>query len=323
MKGTKDRVYQALRAAKGPLSGEKLAADLGLSRNAVWKTVDQLRREGHIIDAVTNRGYTLVSDANRLTEEAVRAGLTQDILGQTIILRDSVDSTNRIARELAQSGAAEGTVVIAREQTGGRGRFSRRFLSPRDGGVYMSVILRPTLTADRATLITAMAAVAVCRALEKTAPVKAEIKWVNDVYLNGRKVCGILCEAGLNIESGAMDYIVAGIGINTGPQTFPDELQGIATSVANEAGRDPGPAAVAAETLNALAELYSAHDPAECMDEYSDRSCVIGKKVTVSRGYERFDAVADHIDDEGSLWVDTPAGLICLRSGEISVKLSE
>ena len=258
-----------------------------------------------------------------LTEAAVRAALTQKTLGHALCVLDCVDSTNRVARELAAQGAPEGTVVLAREQTLGRGRLSRRFLSARDGGVYMSVILRPALSADQATLFTAMSAVAVCRALEKIAPVRAGVKWVNDVYLGAKKVCGILCEAGLTADSGRMDYIVAGIGINTGLQTFPDELKDVATTVANETGTDPGPSLAAAETLNALAALYAPFDPASFMPEYRARSIVVGKRVTVFRGGEQFEAVAERVDDDGSLWVRSEAGLTALRSGEISVRISK
>lgn len=320
---TKDAVLAALMQAKGALSGEQLAQALGLSRNSVWKAVDQLRQEGYAISAGTNRGYRLMQAPRHVTETGIRAQLGQHSLGCRMEVYDEIDSTNRRAREWAMAGAPEGALVIAREQTAGRGRFDRRFVSPRDAGVYMSLILRPRWPAERSVLITSMTAVAVARAVEKLSGAEAQIKWVNDVVLNGKKVCGILCEAGLNFESGAMDHVVVGIGINVARQTFPPELEAIATSLGNVAPAPVDANILVAEVLDQMAELYRRLDPAEFMAEYRARSNVLGRLVTVMRGDERFEAVAEAIDDEGGLLVRAGAGLVRLQSGEISIKLED
>ena len=149
-----------------------------------------------------------------------------------------IDSTNRYLKELAATGAPEGTVVIANKQSAGRGRLGRSFFSPEEKGIYMSILLRPEIELERAVLITSMAAVAVARAVERVSTIPAQIKWVNDIFINRKKVCGILTEAGINTEKGSLDYAVLGIGVNVGSMEFPAELKEIATSVSNECGKE-------------------------------------------------------------------------------------
>ena len=147
---------------------------------------------------------------------------------------EEIDSTNRYVKQLGAAGAPEGRVVIANRQSAGRGRLGRSFFSPGEKGIYMSVLLRPEIELERAVLITSMAAVAVARAIERVSDIPAKIKWVNDIFLNRKKVCGILTESGINAETGKLEYAVLGIGVNVGSMEFPEELKGIATSVSNE-----------------------------------------------------------------------------------------
>ena len=245
--------------------------------------------------------------------ELIRARLLRP---HTIELHDEIDSTNTRARHLAQNGAAHGTAVIADLQTAGRGRFDRKFHSPAGTGVYMSVILRENLSAEGIGLLTPMAAVAVARAIRTVAGLEAQIKWVNDVYLNGKKVCGILCESAL--REGKPEYVVIGIGVNAGAAEFPEELRGIATSIQNESGRAVSRSRLIAEILNEMDVL--AEDPQSCMEEYRARSSVLGKRVTVYRGADVFEADAVAIDDAGNLIVRAADGLQTLCSGEISVR---
>jgi len=320
---TKEQVLAALAEAEEAVSGERLARKLGLSRNAVWKAVDQLRREGYAIEAVTNRGYMLSAEVRPVTEAGIRAHLDQPLLGGSIEVYDEIDSTNRRAKAWAAMGAPDGAVVCARRQSNGRGRFTRPFHSPMNGGAYFTVILRPKQPADRAVMLTSMAAVAVARAVERMTGVEAKIKWVNDVYLNGRKVCGILSEAGLDFETGTLEYAAVGIGINTARQEFPEDIRDIATSMGNETGVDPDPSAVIAQVLNEMAGLLPQLGDGGFMREYRARSNVLGRRVTVLRGDERFPAVAVDIDAEGSLIVQTENGPEKLRSGEISIRMGE
>lgn len=247
-------------------------------------------------------------------------------IGCRIELHNEIGSTNDRARELALQGCPHGTVVLADRQSGGRGRFGRVFHSPAGSGVYLSCVLRPGLPADRAVMLTCMAAVAVARAMEQVAPVQAQIKWVNDVYISGRKACGILCEAGMDYENGRLQYAVAGIGVNVGRMDFPDELQNIATSVSNECGVQVGRNGFAAALLSRLDSLYSALEQGDFgfMEEYRARSNVLGREVEVLCGGQRYPATIIAISDDGSLIVrDMNGRERTLHSGEISLKLKK
>lgn len=315
---TKDVILAALMEDK-TLSGEHLAQQLGVSRSAIWKAVALLREEGYEIEATQNRGYRLCGENEIVSEAGVRRWLTAPTLGKVMEVHEEVDSTNLRAKALAAQGAAHGTLVAARRQTGGRGRFGRRFHSP-EGGVYMSLILRPELPAERAVMLTSMTAVATARAIERLADVRVEIKWVNDLYIHGRKICGILCEAGMDFESGQMEYAAVGIGVNTKKMDFPPELQSIATSIANECGVEVSQNRLIAEICACMEEAYAHLADGEFMAEYRARSNVIGQNIVVLRGDERFSARAVEIDDQGGLVIETKDGLQTVRSGEISIR---
>ena len=321
MKPIKDEVLRQLLDSSEAISGSTLARNLGVSRNAVWKAIESLRAEGYDIQAATNRGYTLAAGADVLNRVEIARWLKEGEIGTPMEIYDEIDSTNNRAKQLAMQGAAHGTVVLARQQTVGRGRFGRKFFSPENSGVYISFVLRPSLPAERAVMITSMAAVAVARAMERVADVKASIKWVNDVYLGTKKACGILCEAGLDFESGQMQYVVAGIGVNVGRMDFPPELREIATSISNECGRDISRSRFCAELINEMNALYPQLESGAFMAESRVRSNVIGRDIVVLRGEERYPATAVDIDDRGNLLVRREDGSeAVLQSGEISVR---
>lgn len=321
MKPIRDEVLRQLLDSSEAISGSTLARNLGVSRNAVWKAIESLRAEGYDIQAATNRGYTLAAGADVLNRVEIARWLKDGEIGTPMEIYDEIDSTNNRAKQLAMQGAAHGTVVLARQQTVGRGRFGRKFFSPENSGVYISFVLRPSLPAERAVMITSMAAVAVARAMERVADVKASIKWVNDVYLGTKKACGILCEAGLDFESGQMQYVVAGIGVNVGRMDFPPELREIATSISNECGRDISRSRFCAELINEMNALYPQLESGAFMAESRARSNVIGRDIVVLRGEERYPATAVDIDDRGNLLVCREDGSeAVLQSGEISVR---
>lgn len=219
------------------------------------------------------------------------------------------DSTNRVAKELARQGADHGTVVSALRQTAGRGRLGRSFFSP-EGGIYLSVILRPRLPLADRTLLTPMAAVAVCRAVEELCGVSPRIKWVNDLYLGNKKLCGILCE-------GTGDAVIVGIGLNYAmpPDGFPPDIP--ATALYPAGG---GPVSKQGLT-EAIAKAVLAAEPRECMSEYRRRNLVPGKTVTVHPvGGEPYSARALDIDDRGRLVVECDRGTMALDSGEVSIR---
>ena len=317
---TKEKLLTMLTAGKD-LSGEALARELGVSRNAVWKAMAQLREQGYGIEAVTNRGYRLVSSPERLSREEISRFLTTKAVGRTMEIHDTLDSTNIRAKTLAAEGAPHGLAVIADAQSRGRGRLGRSFFSPGRAGIYLSYVLRPACNPGQAALITSLTAVAVAEAIERVADADVKIKWVNDLYLGGKKICGILCEAGMGMEAGQLDYVVAGIGVNTGETAFPRELEQIATSIANETGRTPDRNRLIAEISNRLEERFGQLETGEFLEESRRRSNVIGQQVTVLEGGRQYPAMAEGIDGQGRLLIRTEEGTACLGFGEVSLRL--
>ena len=261
-----------------------------------------------------------MSTNERVSEAGIRHWLATKEIGGCIEVHDVIDSTNTRAKALAAQGAPHGMLVCARSQTGGRGRFGRKFHSPQTGGIYISIILRPQLPAERAVMTTSMAAVAAAQAVEKQADVDVKIKWVNDLYAGGKKICGILCEAGMDYASGQLDYVVVGIGINTSPAEFPEELKEIATSVGNVCGHDISKNRLIADICNGVEAMLPQLADGSFMAENKRRSNVIGRNIIVLRGGESFPARAIDIDEEGSLVVETESGIQTVRSGEVSVR---
>ena len=255
-----------------------------------------------------------------LSEAKIREELTAKVFGSNFILLEETDSTNNDAKKLAEEGAAEGIVVLANRQTAGKGRLGRNFFSPEEKGIYMSIVLRPQVAMKSSALITSMAAVAVARAIEKASGVYAQIKWVNDVFLNGKKVCGILVEAAMDAESKQLAYAVLGIGVNVGCMEFPEELREIATSVSNEAGKQIQKETLIAEILNQLEELYGTLATGGFLEESRKRSLVIGKEIKIVGTEHSYPAKAVAIDELGQLVVETAKGRQTLNSGEVSVR---
>lgn len=235
-----------------------------------------------------------------------------------LIKLDKIDSTNTYLKTLAENGEAEGCVVTAREQTQGRGRRGKSFFSPLDTGLYMSVLLRPSFSIDEALYITSMTAVALCRAIEALSDRKCGIKWVNDIYLDGKKVAGILSEGSFDHENNKVNYVVVGIGINlsTKPDSFPNELRDIATSL-GETSKDE----LLEKILDNFFELYDTMTSHTFLEEYKARSIVLGKTIEIL-GSEPYIAKAIEIDDACRLIVESDnKGKITLSSGEISTKI--
>ena len=320
--GIKERTLAILDSGE-TISGERLAKELGVSRNAVWKAMNQLRRDGYQIEAVTNRGYRLLSVPDRLSEAEIRRWLNTREIGRELEIHDRLDSTNNRAKALAASGAKHGLTVIADSQSGGRGRLGRSFFSPEHSGLYMTCILRPECTPEKAGLLTSLAAVATAQAIEAAAETEVRIKWVNDLYIGDKKICGILSEAGLGMEAGRLEYAVVGIGVNVNRMVFPAELRDIATSIGNETGRAPDRNRLAAEILNRLESLWGQLESGAFLAESRRRSNVIGRTVTVIEGGKTYSALALDIDDQGRLVIETGAGRTCLNYGEVSLKLTD
>lgn len=236
---------------------------------------------------------------------------------------DELDSTNRYLKERAAEGAQEGMVIIANRQSAGRGRLGRSFFSPEEKGIYMSILLCPDISLERAVLITSMAAVAVARAVERVSGVEAKIKWVNDIFLHNKKVCGILTEAGINAEKGSLEYAVLGIGVNVGRMEFPEELKKIATSVSNECGKEVSKEVLINEILLELETWYPTLDDGSFLEESKKRSVLLGKEILVidetvpGGGYS---AKAVDINEFGNLIIERNGKKLVLNSGEVSIR---
>ncbi len=319
---TKERLLALLEENRGvPLSGAALAQQLCVSRTAVWKAMQELRQQGHRIDAAQNRGYTLQPESNVLSEQGVRQYLRHAL--PRVVVEQTLVSTNLTAKQLAAEGAPHGTLVVANSQTGGRGRRGRSFVSPPGTGLYLSMVLRGDLPMNSAVLVTSAAAVAACRAMEKTAGKRLAIKWVNDLYFHGKKCCGILTEAAADMESGGVDHLVVGIGINLyEPEGgWPAELRESVTAVfaPDEAvNRCRAAAAVADELL----ELYDALPDASFLDEYRARNIVPGRDILILQNGQSRPAHALSILDDGHLLVRLPDGAQeALSFGEVSIRL--
>ena len=317
----KDELIKLFERNRGQyLSGEEIAESLGCTRGAVWKAVKSLQNAGYSINAVTNKGYCL-EGADVLSAAGIEKYLPYDC-GLELVVYDETDSTNTRLRELAVKGAKEGTAVLAGLQTGGRGRLGRKFFSPCDTGLYMSVLLRPKMTAADAVRITTAAAVAVAEAVEEISGRRADIKWVNDVYMDGRKICGILTEAAFSIESGGLDYAVCGIGINVYvPEGgFPPEIADIAGEVLKEPAEDARNR-LAALVLSGFMKYYRELDEDTFLNGYRDRLIWRGEEINIIRGDETVPARLIDVDERCRLIVgyeDGSRGEV--SSGEISIR---
>ena len=322
---TKNRILELLEQRRGEsISGEYLAGTLSISRNAVWKAVKELQKDGYHIVAVTNKGYCLSEENDIVSIPGIKPFLSEKSqpYASKIQIFKSLESTNKTAKEMAVAGAAHGTVIISDCQTMGRGRNSRSFFSP-SGGLYMSIILRPEgLRFENPTAVTAFAAVAVCEAIESVTEKKPEIKWVNDIFLDGKKVCGILTEAVTDFESGGLDWIVLGIGINVYTRTgdFPGELQSIASSLYPD-GKMPGLRnRLSAEIINRILGCGTSVREAEIFEKYKKRLMMLGKEITVIQNQLEYRATATDVDSVGHLVVKKENGeIITLYSGEIRI----
>lgn len=318
-----DQVLALLRESSDPLSGEEMAQRLGVSRNTVWKAVQKLRNGGFAIGAGTNRGYVLLSESGVLSPENIAGRLSGAATGCTICVLEEATSTNTVAKELAEQGKPEGAVVIAQQQTAGKGRLGRSFSSPPETGLYMSILLRPKFSAEESLSITTAAAVAVAGAVEAVTGQNAQIKWVNDVYLNGYKVCGILTEASIDFETQGLRYAVLGIGVNiqTPAGGFPEELKEIAGALYEKDAPPETRAAVAAEILNRFFGFYQTLTDRPFLPEYRRRSLLTGMEISFVSGSTKQKGTVLGVDGEARLRVRLKNGEERLLSaGEATIE---
>jgi BirA family biotin operon repressor/biotin-[acetyl-CoA-carboxylase] ligase len=317
-----------LRILKGSgnnfVSGEKISEELGVSRASIWKYINVIKEDGYEIEAISRKGYRIISSPDKLTSEEIQSFLRTRYLGKNTIYYESIGSTNSKAKELAERGEEHGTVIISEEQTTGRGRLGRDWVSPKYKGIWVSIILRPNITTQNISQITLIGAAAVQKAILEMG-IKAGIKWPNDIVLGGKKVCGILTEMSGEIDH--INYLIVGIGINVNlkEEDIPKELKNVATSLLIESGKYIDRKVLLANVLNIFEDLYSDFvlngDTKETIEICKENSILIGSEIQLINRGKVTVAKAIDISDSGELVIENHSGnLEYIVSGEVSIR---
>ncbi|MDT8357550.1 MAG: biotin--[acetyl-CoA-carboxylase] ligase [Methanomicrobiaceae archaeon] len=309
------RVLALLDEADGPVSGASLSERLGMTRSAVWKHVRELREMGYEISASRTEGYALVSRSPRLLPYEIRRHLKTRVIGKDLKYFRSIPSTTGVAKELCASrenGCAHGAVIIAEEQTGGIGRLGRSWVSP-EGGIWVTVILKPTIPMDHLFMITMAASIAVARAIRREFGIGALIKWPNDIYIGDRKVSGLLLE--LAAEADTVHYTLLGIGVdaNLAPTDLPPNIRDITTTLRSELGHDVDRNVLLARILREFEQRYLLLENEEydsILREWKSLSMTLNHRVHIKTVRKSFDGEAIDIDRHGALIVRKDSGKI-------------
>lgn len=308
------RLLQAFSESEGQfLSGQKLSETLGCSRTAVWKHIEDLRSEGYELEAVRKLGYRITHKPDKISGNEIQLGLKTEFMGRHIHFEDVVPSTQKIAHSLAGNGAEEGTIVVADQQTSGRGRLARAWYSPKQTGIWMSLILRPKIPINKTPQLTLLTAVALIQAIEEVTGLTPEIKWPNDILINGKKIVGILTE--LQAEADRVHSVIIGIGMNVNHalDQFPEELQSVATSIAIETGKPSDRAEVIQAILRKFEKLYTSYLihgflPVKLL--WESYAISLNKNLIARTLHGAIRGRAVGIDDEGVLLLETAEGKI-------------
>ncbi|PEB52604.1 biotin--[acetyl-CoA-carboxylase] ligase [Bacillus pseudomycoides] len=319
------QLLQVFSEADGEfVSGQTMSDKLGCSRTAVWKHMEDLRSEGYELEAVRRLGYRIASKPDKVTANEIQLGLQTEFIGRTVYFEESVESTQHIAARLAYEGAAEGTIVVAEEQTSGRGRLSRKWYSPKGTGIWMSIILRPSIPVHHAPQLTLLAAVSVAQAIEKCTGVSVGIKWPNDILIHGKKAVGILTE--LQADPDKINAVIMGIGINVNQRQehFADEIQQIATSLAIESGEPIVRAELMQQIFLQMEKLYQEYVKngfSVIKLLWESYAVSIGKEITARTLKQTIIGVAKGITEDGVLIVEDYQGHVHhIHSADIEIK---
>ncbi len=318
----KTEILKLLRETNGYVSGQELCEKFGVSRTAVWKAINQLKEAGYEIDAAQNKGYHLVSTPDILSEQELKSIRKTKWIGSEMAYFDVVDSTNTRAKQLAEEGAPDGTYVIAERQDAGKGRRGRGFDSPAGKGIWMTLILKPDIEPDHASMITLVTALAVSKAITDMTGKAAGIKWPNDIIMSGKKVCGILTE--MSAQFDYVNHIVVGIGINVQNESFPKEIEAVATSLFMETGCHYNRAALVERIWEEFEHYYEifrkTDDLSALVNEYNAHLVNMHQQVKVLDPKEPFEGKAMGITAKGELIVDTWESRKLVSTGEVSVR---
>lgn len=319
----KEEILRLLRSADGYISGQELCNRFGVSRTAVWKAINQLKEAGYEIEAQQNKGYKLMAAPDLMTEAEIKSLMHTEWVAKEVLYFDTIDSTNTKAQELAEKGYPSGTLVVADKQESGKGRRGRSWVSPSGTGIFMTLMIKPDINPNNASMLTLVAALAVAKAITSVTGEKAMIKWPNDIVVNGKKVCGILTE--MNAQFDYINHIVVGIGINVHNESFPEEISQMASSLMIEAGgKRFHRAQIIAETMSYFEQYYDTflktQDLSALVREYDELLVNRNKSVRVLDLKEPFDGKAMGITPKGELIVDTWESRKLVSSGEVSVR---
>ena len=318
----KIKILKLLKESDDFLSGEKISEEFGVTRAAIWKSINSLKEDGYEIESISRKGYRLLSSPDILTYEEIKKDLNTKFIGRKVYYHDTIDSTNISAKAIAHD-EDEGTIIVAEEQTQGRGRLGRHWESPKKKGIYFSLILKPQVPPMKVAKLTLLGAAAVYLALDEMG-INSEIKWPNDIVINGKKVCGILTE--MSSELNMINHVIMGIGVNVNLEEtdIPEDLQHKATSLKLESKGQVDRKMLLATILNKFENLYVLFkddgEISQAIEICRDNSAVIGKEVQVINGStQRLGKVLD-INEEGELLVEFDGKLETVFSGEISIR---
>lgn len=324
----KQVILQAFHDQPGRfISGEELSQTCGCSRTAVWKHIEELRKDGYEVEAVRKSGYRLLVSPDRLSVAEIMAGLDTERIGQQVYAHDEVVSTQPLAHEAAAKGASEGTLVLTEQQTGGKGRLGRPWHSPKGTGIWMSLIVRPAIPLPKTPQMTLLTAVCVARTIREETGLPVKIKWPNDIFIGDKKVCGILTE--LNAESDRVNYLVIGIGLNANSieSDFPEELADVATSLRIESGEPLKRVRFIQQfcrNFETAYDHYLRHGFEQVKTEWEKHSYSIGRWVTVQTISQKLEGRAIGLDEEGVLMVEDKSGAIHkVYSADVNYRANE
>lgn len=319
----KSEILALLRKRQDYVSGQELCELFGVSRTAVWKAIGQLKKEGYQIEAVQNRGYLLREKQELFGQHELESRMDTKWAGHPVTCYDVLGSTNLQAKLDAENGAGEGALVVADMQTAGRGRRGRSWSSPPGTNLYFTLILRPKLPPDKASMVTPVMGLAVAEGIRRTCGLKALIKWPNDVVVNGRKVCGMLAE--MSVERDFIHYVVIGVGINVGLQEFPEEIANMAACLQKECGREVPRAELLASVMRIFEEYYDSFvergNLSGLIEQYDSLLVNKDREVRVLDPKGEFQGIARGVNELGELLVERQDGSMTeIYAGEVSVR---
>lgn len=319
----KSEILALLRKRQDYVSGQELCGHFGVSRTAVWKAIGQLKKEGYQIEAVQNRGYLLIEEQELFGQHELESRMDTKWAGHPVTCYDVLGSTNLQAKLDAENGAGQGALVVADMQTAGRGRRGRSWSSPPGTNVYFTLILRPHLAPDKASMVTPVMGLAVTEGIRRTCGLEALIKWPNDIVVNNKKVCGMLAE--MSVERDFIHYVVIGVGINVGFQEFPEEIANMATCLQEECGREVPRAELLANVMKAFEEYYENFlergNLSGLMEQYNSLLVNRDREVRVLDPKGEFQGIARGVNELGELLVEREDGSVAtVYAGEVSVR---